>query len=203
MSASLILHPVAPDYAPASIPALEAALRHIGLIGEAWAGTVAATDTGTAAQAGREAEPRRYLIGPHFLQLITFMGCAPAIELAPPAAAGAGFCHVSLASPLARPQFRADRQGVRPRCPACRSRIADWPQRVEAWRADPAAQAACPACGELLAVPHIDWRHSAGCARQFVFIHDIYPREALPTEALFTALQGVTGQHWDYFYQQD
>lgn len=199
MSASLILHPADADYAPDSPTTLESALRETGLIGEAWN----RTGINAGGEAGEVTEPRRYLIGAHFLQLITFMGCAPAIELAPPAEAGRSFCHVSIEPVLARPQFRADRQGVRPRCPACRARIADWPQRVEAWQADPAAQSACPACGALLAVPHIDWRHSAGCARQFVFIHDIYPREALPTEALFSTLQRITGQQWNYFYQQD
>ncbi len=187
MSASLILHPVDPFYAPATPEVIVRLLREVGLIGDAW-------------QAG---PAQRYLIGEHFLQLITFMGCAPAIELAPPAGADTGFCHVSLDPLYDSPQFRADKQAVHPRCPACRARLGDWPERVQAWQTDSGAADACGACGQTLQLPQIDWRHSAGCARLFVNIHDIYPREALPTEALFNALHKASGQSWNYFYQQD
>ena len=87
MSACLVLHSSDPAYAPASLTELEQALRQAGLIGNLW---------------GEEAQ-HRYLIGERFLQLVSFLGCAPAIELQPPATGVGEFCHVGINGIYATP----------------------------------------------------------------------------------------------------
>lgn len=185
MSASLLLYPADPDFAPASVDDLAYILRDMGLIGEAWG----------------EPDARRYLIGEHFLQLVSFLGCAPAIELAP-GAEGAAFCHIGISPVTPAPEFRADNRDVMPRCPHCRQRLAGWPAWIEGWQRDPGYRSRCPECDTSLSPMELDWRESAGFGRIFVSIFNVYPREALPTEALLNRLQQATAQAWRWFYQR-
>jgi len=184
MSASLVLHVRDPAYVPASVADLEQVLLQVGLIGQAW---------GSGTQ-------RRYLIGEHFLQLVTFLGCAPAIELEPPANGHAEFCHVGISNIYPVPRFMADTQDVLPRCPYCRKRYEDWQSAIQCWHTDAAYQTQCPACHKSLSPMELDWRQSAGFGHFFISIFNIYPREAIPTEALLIALSKATDQTWDYFY---
>ncbi len=178
----LALHPVDSRWRPAEPVALTAVLRDIGLIGAPWG----------AAAAGR------YLIGEHFLQLVTFMGCAPAIELAPPDDGGA-FCHVRVRV-FEAPRLFVDATGFNPRCPACGRRSPQWKTALPAWEKAPESPVSCPLCGVAAAAGELDFRHTAALACTFVEIHDIHPREALPTDALFTALEQAGGGRWNHAY---
>ena len=184
MSASLVLYVRDPAYIPASFIEIEQALQQVGLIGQPW---------------GDDSQ-HRYLIGERFLSLVTFLGCAPAIELDPPACGDAEFCHVGISEIYSTPQFLADSQDVLPRCPHCRKRYEGWQSAINSWRTDPAFQAQCPACHKTMSPMEFDWRQSAGFGHFFVSIYNIYPREAIPTEALLLALGKTTNQTWDYFY---
>ena len=187
MSASLVLHVRDPAYVPASIAELEQVLVQVGLIGKVWG----------------DGTQHLYLIGERFLQLVTFLGCAPAIELEPPRNGTSDFCHVGISDIYSTPRFIADSRDVLPRCPHCRKRYADWQAAIQSWRTDPDFQTICPACNQSLSPIDLDWRQSAGFGRTFVSIFNIYPREAIPTEALLSALQKATNQHWGYFYTRD
>ena len=46
----------------------------------------------------------------------------------------------------------------------------------------------------------MNWRKSAGFARQFIEIFNVYPNEAVPADALLSALQQASGVTWKYFY---
>jgi hypothetical protein len=187
MSARLILHVRDPDYVPSSVRQIERVLQEVGLIGEPWG----------------EASQQRYLIGECFLQLITFLGCAPAIELEPPTNGNTEFCHVGISDFYISPRFLADTQNVLPRCPHCRKRFEGWQDAIQQWQDDPTYQAQCPACQMNLSPTELDWRQSAGFGRLFISIFNIYPREAIPTEALLHTLDQLTDQTWDYFYLRD
>jgi len=187
MSASLVLHVRDPAYVPASVAEMEQLLLQVGLIGVAW---------GDSAQ-------QRYLIGERFLQLVTFLGCAPAIELEPPANGHTGFCHVGISNIYPVPRFIADTQGVLPRCPHCRKRYADWQFATRSWHTNPAYQIECPACQTNLSPMELDWCQAAGFGHVFISIYNIHPREAIPTEALLLALSKTTNQTWDYFYTRE
>lgn len=184
MSASLVLHARDPAFVPASVVEIEQVLRQLGLIGQAWG----------------DNRQHRYLIGERFLQLVTFLGCAPTIELEPSVNGDAEFCHVGLSDIYSTPRFMADSQGVLPRCPHCRKRYVDWQSAIQSWQSDAACQIQCPSCQKSLSPMELDWRQSAGFGHFFISIFNIYPREAIPTEALLIALHKATNQPWNYFY---
>jgi hypothetical protein len=187
MSARLILHVRDPAYIPTDIAHVEQQLREVGLIGEPWG----------------EVSQQRYLIGERFLQLVTFLGCAPAIELEPQSEQKTEFCHIGISPIYPMPRFLADTQGVLPRCPHCRKRFADWQNAIEQWQADSAFLTQCPACHNKLSPTELDWQHSAGFGCFFISIFNIYPGEAIPTETLMHALKESTNQTWNYFYLRE
>ncbi len=184
----LVLHPRDPDYAPENISELIEVLRQMGFIGDAWG----------------EPQAQRFLIGDRFLQLVTFMGCAPAIELAPATGMGAAqsdeFCHVGISPIHPAIQFIADGENVMPRCPHCRRRYAAWQEQLASWQTDQAHQARCPACRKHFSPTALDWRQAAGFGRIFISVFNVYPREALPTDALLGRLGEATSSKWLYFY---
>ena len=189
MSARLILHPETPGYAPAELVPLQRVLVDIGLLGACYGDYRV------------QSSEQRYLIGKHFLQLVSFMGCAPAIELAPPADAGdESFCHIALSDIQPQPMFAVDAVLASPRCPHCRQRQDDWAQRVEHWRHEPRYRYECRGCHAALSPTELNWRRNGGFGRVFVSIFGIYPREAIPTEHLLACLQRATEQDWNYFY---
>ena len=187
MSARLILHVRDPAYIPANLVQVERQLHEVGLIGKPWG----------------EKSQQRYLIGERFLQLVTFLGCAPSIELEPQNDQKTEFCHVGISPIYPTLRFLADTQGVLPRCPHCRKRFADWQSAIKHWRKDPSYKTQCPLCQSTLSPTELDWQQSAGFGRFFISIFNIYPREAIPTEALMHALQKSTNQTWNYFYLRE
>ena len=187
MSARLILHALDPDYVPSTVAQMEQVLLQVGLIGKPWG----------------EASQQRYLIGERFLQLVTFLGCAPAIELEPTTHGNNEFCHVGISDLYPSARFMADTQGVSPRCPHCRKRFEDWQATIQRWQDNPAYRAQCPSCQMDLSPTELDWRQSAGFGRIFISVFNIYPREAIPTESLLQILGEATQQTWDYFYLRE
>jgi len=140
----------------------------------------------------------RYLIGARFLQYITFMGCAPAIELAPLENGSSEFCHVEIGQQEKSLKFIADDTLANPRCPECKESISNWQEQMHNWQAGDLMS--CPNCRAKLAPENLNWRRAAGFVQQYVAIHGVYPKEALPTEALLNKLEDVFGCSWDYFY---
>ena len=191
----LILLPSDPDCPAVSTERLATELQAIGLIGP----------------------PRQlhndsfYPTGEHFLQLITFLGCSPMIELEPPSdpvklagdSASGKFCHVFLSSSETL-RFRADPRTPTPRCPACRAPLSDWPSRLQAWQTDPVNNGwHCQQCGHKGKITTLGFRKSAGFGHSFVEIRGIYPSEAVPGEALLNTLKSITGGNWSTLYLQE
>ena len=191
----LILLPSDPDCPAVSTERLATELQAIGLIGP----------------------PRQlhndsfYPTGEHFLQLITFLGCSPMIELEPPSdpvrlasdSASGKFCHVFLSSSETL-RFRADPRTPAPRCPACRAPLSDWPSRLQAWQTDPVNNGwHCQQCGHKGKITTLGFRKSAGFGHSFVEIRGIYPSEAVPGEALLNTLKSITGGNWSTLYLQE
>jgi hypothetical protein len=176
---SLFLHPVD---AGASCPRdlLVDTLRRLGMIDAAWAGA------GNA-----------YLVGHGFLQLITFMGCSPRVELEPPAGGDTDFCHIVVHA-LDGPRLLAGTNTRPPRCPACRKVIAI--DVASLLRDRPGRPVVCNHCHARHSLDGLGWRRDAGFGRLFVEIRSVFPGEAVPVDRLVNALAGTTGCHWDYFY---
>lgn len=180
----LVLHPLQPQAQLADAEAAQQALLELGLCGQAF-----------------DLDGRRhYETGPAFLELICFLGCAPAIELTPPAqqlaesARQGAFCHLAWRSLSAAPRLRLQ-AGQRPRCPACRAAI------------EPAAFAnpplRCVQCARELSSERLLWRQSGAYARIFLDIWGIHPAEAVPSDALLDCLASFTDSKWGFFYLQE
>lgn len=154
-------------------------LRELGVIGAAW-------------------PPRRhaYLVGERFLELITFMGCSPHIELAPPAGGG-DFCHV-IVHEYPAPRLLTGTNTRPPRCPACRKVTALRPADLAG---APAGQVlACNHCAATLRLSELLWRRDGGFGRVFVEVLSVFPGEAVPLDSLLQRLADATRCAWDYFY---
>lgn len=188
----LLLHPSDHRCPSVSVELLSGRLQAIGLI----------------AQPVKLGDSRFYPTGENFLQLITFLGCSPAIELDPPsdpalieAASAAGrFCHVFL-SCTDELQFRTDAKTQPPRCPQCRTPERSWQEKIKAWQNDGTNISwQCPDCGFTGSLTDLAFRRTAGFGRTFVEIRGIYPSEAIPVEALMSALRALTGGDWKPIY---
>ena len=149
-----------------------------------------------------------YPTGEQFLQQISFLGCSPMIELEPPTdpatlsanSANGKFCHVFLhcSSTLT---LRADNQCPPPRCPDCRQPPSNWKAVITAWQQDPAqTEWHCDQCSYNGQLTDLSFRKAAGFGHTFIEIRGIYPSEAVPTDALLTNLQRLSGGPWKTIY---
>jgi hypothetical protein len=182
----LVLTPEDPYLLPDDPGAILAELQVIGLIGDTLK------------------EGQGYLLGERFMQLVTFLGCSPSIQLQPNET-GEPFCHLQLDGPHPRPILLSGKNTLPPRCGACRKRLSDWKTRFETWKLKPDGwQTNCPHCGHHQDPATYDFRLSAGCGRFYLFLENIFPQEAIPSPTLLDALKrSCHGKSWRYFYQQD
>ena len=185
----LLLHPRSISTAPPSRAALVAAMQHLGLFGRPL----------TA-----ESSSPRFLAGERFLQLITFLGCSPHIDLDPPQDGKSEFCYLELLGPWRYPRFLQGPNTRPPGCPACRRKHAEWRSLVgPKFMQEGVPEWTCPACGHRAAASDWNWRQQAGIGRVFVQINSIFPSEAVPTNELMSRLEQLSGGTWQYFYLRD
>ncbi len=148
-------------------------------------------------------KPDAFLVGDHFLQLITFMGCSPHIELEP-RGDGGSFCHVQVIGPLPELQLIRGDNTQPPRCGQCRGRLPHWQEELASWCVHPErADVLCPRCGHRQRPVDLGWRRNAGFGRLFVAVEDVFPGEAVPVPSFLQGLQRASGVAWEYFYIRD
>lgn len=181
----LFFHSTNPEYVPLNISKIVSALQETGFLGEKW-------------QSPDSVLGDRYLIGDSFLSQVTFMGCAPAIELAPIAEQpeSTEFCHVEIEPVEEKVKFIRGSEYLISRCPHCRQRHANW-QTIPA-----TLRYACDKCKVESHLSEYDWKNTAGCGRFFISLHGIYPQEAIPTSHLLQTLEKISDTTWSYFYIQ-
>jgi Zn ribbon nucleic-acid-binding protein len=192
----LVLYPAHVDCPAVETAALVTALQTIGLV---------------AAPVCHD-HANGYRAGDQFLQLVTFLGCSPAIELEPPAdpdecaraCASGSLCHIRFWPAQDRIRFRADSRLPAPRCPQCRKVENRWPELIERWRADArATQWECRECGYHGRLFDLNFRQRGAFGHSFIDIRGIHPAEAVPGETLLTTLGELSGCDWRYMYLQD
>jgi hypothetical protein len=198
----LLLHPRNPDAPLPSRDELLRGLMAVGLLGEPL------ETQGAGPGAG-------FRVGDQFLQLITFMGCSPFIQLEPPADGGT-FCHLALLGPFAEARLLHGRNTRPPPCPACGRRIDGWLAQLGE-RSPPATADALPGlaltgtetggtilgcehCGTRTPLHALRWRRNAGIGRCFLEVRNVFPGEAVPVEGLLGYLESFGAGAWDYFY---
>ena len=174
-----------PEYIPSSIPDIVSALQRTGFIGKKWQNPEAVSG-------------ERYLIGDAFLSLVTFLGCAPAIELEPVAdqPGSTEFCHVEIEESKPGVEFIRGSDHLISRCPHCRQRHVNWETIPET------LMYSCDKCKVESHLSEYDWKNTAGFGRFFISLHGIYPQEAIPTSHLLETLEKISGTPWTYFYIQ-
>jgi len=191
----MLLHPVNPDTAAVPENRLAQEMQAIGLIGRP-----VSLEKSTF-----------YPVGENFLQLVTFLGCSPAIELDPPgdpqeleqASAAGRFCHVFISSGEAL-QFRGDKQTHPPRCPGCRNSEPHWNARLQSWQdGNNGLDWSCRACGFSGRLSDLVFRKTAGFGRTFLEIRGIYPSEAVAGATLLDTLASLTGTPWTTIYLRE
>ena len=174
----LILHPKYINDAPEDISILISLLTDINLI------------------SGAQDNSQHYLPGNEFIQLITFLGCSPEINLSPED--GDKYCYITISDIASDAQCLGHTATVKPKCPKCRAKLDNW-QQVENWQSAK-THINCNKCGETFPMHKLKWRQEAGYARFIISVANIHPHEAVPSENLLIALERLTGFEWNYCY---
>lgn len=181
-SGSLFLHPQDPQIAP-SITELVPLLESLGLLGKPL--------------------PNRdhsFLVGPRFLDLVSFMGCSPYVELEPSADSTNDFCHLVIHS-LPAPRLMFGMNTRSPRCPACRKPVSESAEQLATKAAkDIQTMLTCHHCAAVSAIKDLRWRGDGGLGRTFIEVCNIFPGEAIPVDGLLNRLGREYGTEWNYFY---
>jgi hypothetical protein len=138
-----------------------------------------------------------FTAGEGFIRHVVYAGCSPHLIMQPPADGSLRFCHVALHGPYARPRLVTGPNTVKPRCPACRARFANWRERLDRWT-DAAGEVHCIDCGQIWSVHELDWRDHAVSGRVLVELRNVFPGEASPSDLLMHRLNAQTNEDWRY-----
>jgi len=174
---SLFLAPADPEVAP-DMTVVEQVLADLGI------------------SAGRLGK-RTYLAGNGFGRHVVYAGCSPHLQMRPPDDGSLNFCHVALHGPFDRPRLQTGPNTGKPRCPACRARIADWQSKLADWQSGE-HQAWCSNCGHSTSPHALDWRRQAISGRGLVELRNVFPGEAMPSDLLLVRLEERSGIPWRY-----
>ena len=175
----LILHPEDIQYIPHSVANILQQLKSIGLI----------------SKPGNDAS--MYLAGNEFINLLTFLGCSPNINLSPDE--GDNFCSISIPDIHETTVLLGYTSMIIPRCPSCKHKVADWKQHFHHWKTGDYTYT-CSECQTETPVAKARWRQEAGYGRFCIAINHIHPHEAVPSDKLLNALQQASDTCWTYFY---
>lgn len=149
--------------------------------------------------------------GTRFLQRVTFLGCAPNIQLDPPAdineladvCHSGKLCHIRLVCNHKSLRYRCN-TGAVPRCPTCRTIDTQWDNYLENWSSYPEMTIwQCGECQTTSTIHALHFRKQAVFTQDCVEIWGIYPSEAIPGEKLMESLRGLTDCNWHTFYIKD
>jgi len=140
-------------------------------------------------------DTHHYLPGDRFLNLITFLGCSPNINLFP--VDGESHCFISLIEHTDSAHCVGFTKTAKPKCPNCTKRIADW--KISGWQL-PGKLCNCDKCQLQTPYSQLNWKHECGFARCGFMVNHIYPHEAVPTDQLMDLLKQASGFKWDYSY---
>ncbi len=168
----LVIHPSDPETVPDSISDIQQAMADIGLIGPALENN------------------DNFQIGNEFLNLVTFMGCAPGIKLSPED--GDDFCRIVFTPAQAQSGCLGYTTLVVPQCPSCKTKIRDWH--------DASGSYTCTNCDSETPLHQFRWRKQAGFGRYCFYITQIHLQEVIPSAKILQTLKETSGFDWTYFF---
>jgi hypothetical protein len=187
---ALAIHPADPDYIPKAD--FVESLRGCGFLGESF------DLFGTTC----------YRPGEKFFNLIDFKSSHSIIELTP---TKEGFiesephdsrlsCDIELETDEV-PCISCGCNFQDPRCPTCTSllTIEEFHHLMDIWFSSREPWL-CSSCGSQVDASDLDYQHTAGIARYWIKIEQIYEGEAKPTQAFLQLLAQATAYEWRYFW---
>ncbi len=158
-------------------------------------------DIGFLANRYQKPGPEHYLVGDRFLQHVSFLGCSPYLKVHPETENDTDFCTASIPASSTAINYLASQHVTAPRCPVCKKSIAKYQTIMQEWTQNKSnTLIECQQCGESSALYDLDWRKNAGFFNFHIAISNIFPKEAIPGDALLDWLQATTKHEWKYFY---
>jgi len=174
-NASLVLYPTEPDWVPDDPEALIIFLQAAGLAGDPLI-----------------KHENSFLAGEKFLDHISFMGCSPNIKFSDENNDGKfTFIHLTITPTITA---LTGKHSFAPHCPHCKKPEKNWRELLKD------NQLTCSHCQQTANAWQFNWRKSAGFARCFIEITDIYPKEAIPQPLLLESLKKRFQISWGYFF---
>ena len=174
-NASLVIYPTNPNWTPDDPEALIKLLDETGLAGE----SLQKTETS-------------FLVGEKFLDYISFMGCSPKIKFDNKDNDDKfTFIRIITAADI---KALTGKHSFAPHCPQCKKPEKNWRELLKD------NQLTCSHCQNNSDAWSYNWRKSAGFARFFIEITDVYPKEAIPQPSLLELLENKFQVAWDYFF---
>ena len=174
-NASLVLHATDPDWTPDNPETLINFLQQAGLAGELL-----------------NKDENSFLVGEKFLDHISFMGCSPNIKLENEN--GDGKFTFIRTTTTATITSLTGKHSFAPHCPHCEKSEKNWRELLKD------NQLECSHCQTNSDAWLFNWRKSAGFARCFIEIMDIYPKEAIPQPSFLNSLEKSFQVPWEYFF---
>ena len=135
------------------------------------------------------------LVGDTFLNLLTFMGCAPNIQIDfDEDLPNIAYCSVKV--PCSVDPLLLVSDNIRPpKCPTCKKGVNHWQKHLDN------SPFKCQHCQTAIQLDCLNWKHQAGFSKTMIIINNIYPQEAQPTHLFLTKLGELNNGTWDYFYK--
>ncbi len=143
---------------------------------------------------GDEIEKNHFYTGERFLNLLSFMGCSPHIQIDfDPQNPQKAFCSIKHQSSI-EPLLLHSQKMRPPKCPYCKKAVNNW----QDYRNNQSF--ACPHCQQGIQLATLNWKEQGGFAATMLIIDNIYPQEAQPTPELLSGLQAVSLCNWQHFF---
>lgn len=176
-----------PLQAKGGVAGLIEALQHLDFIGAAVTGST-----------------MEYHSGSKIMNSISLVGCSPIYSLtSEPGDDPAGI--VSFSPVYKAVQFIYGINSMTPKCPHCSEPLNTWQQSL------PGPLVACDTlewliccerCMKSVDLNSLRFRREAALGRFFIYVHGIYPHEAVPMDAFLVILEQYLGSPVAYFYCQ-
>ena len=188
---SLFLSPVDSAFRIDEPEAFLYALKQTGFI----SGTI---DDQTDDDPTDEKQADIFYTGERFLEHIAYMGCSPAVQFETSDESDS-FCHIRLHHYNEAVLIVSRKQSRPPQCPRCNKPVRSFDVSKQGEKTTP-EQISCESCHEASQPDEFNWRKLGGCARTFIEVTDIFPKEAIPQQSLLDRLAAITQTDWHYFY---
>lgn len=180
----LVLYPLNPDYKLLEPGRFARWLQSIGFIRNVEANQIETGEMGP---------------GEHFMRLLTFVGCSPAVGSGNQENAYNNYS-VEIVSSAENKILISGNRVRSPFCPKCgvhkKEMLAAETIRLQenkpVW--------ACPECGVLVPIENINWRKKLAVASHYITVNGVFEGEVIPADKFLDDLGRETGIAWSYCY---